>query len=90
MHTMLSFTPLKHALSQFPGCEAFTERLPGLALSFMGELVVEQAEGGYLGFLAAATQLAAHPLTQFHEECCCICMLLEGMDGTLRLGYFVL
>lgn len=87
---MLSFTPLKHAHSQFPGCEAFTERLPGLALSFMEELVVEQAEGGYLGFLAATTQFAAHPLTQFHEESCWICMLSEWMDGTLRLGYFVL
>lgn len=58
MHTMLSFTPLKHAHSQFPGCEAFTERLSGLALSFMEELVVE---GGYLGFLAATNTVRRTP-----------------------------
>lgn len=38
-------------------------------------------------FLATIVQLIAHPLMQFHRELQHSCMLTEGMDQTLRLGY---
>ena len=55
--------------------------------SVYGVWVAEREELKCHSFLAAAPQLAAHPLTRFYKEWRHSCMLTEWMDRTLRLGY---
>lgn len=53
----------------------------------MEGLVAEGTEEGYLGFLAAAPQFSAYPLTQCLEDWCHNYMQSGWTDRTLSLGY---
>lgn len=47
---------------------------------FYGQAGAEQAEEGYLGFLAAVSQLATCPLIPFYKECHCNTIRVDGQD----------
>lgn len=57
---------------------------------FYGQAGAGQAEEGYLCFLAAVSQLATCPLTQFHKECHCNTIRVDGQDVETGLHTSVL